>query len=110
MAELGLFADERVELLYGVIVRMTPKSPPHDSGIDTLTELLVLALHGKATIRVQNAFAASDHSEPEPDLAVVPKADYSRAHPTAAWLIVEVAHSSLRTDRGVKAKLYAESN
>lgn len=109
MVELGLFADERVELLYGVIVRMPPKGPPHDSAIDRLNERLVVALAGRATVRVQNAFAASDGSEPEPDLAAVPRDDYRASHPSRASLIVEVADSSLETDRTTKARLYAES-
>jgi Uma2 family endonuclease len=60
-------------------------------------------------VRVQSAFAASDGSEPEPDLAVVPAGDYDDAHPSEAHLIIEVADSSLVKDRGIKAALYAES-
>jgi len=108
MVELGLFDSERIELLYGVIVRMSPKGAPHDSAIDRLTEWLVTALAGRATVRIQNAFAASDGSEPEPDVAVVPRGDYRAEHPSRALLIIEVADSSLETDRGVKARLYAE--
>lgn len=109
MVELGFFRDERVELLYGVITSMSPKGPPHDSAIERLTELLVQALAGRATVRIQSAFAASDGSEPEPDVAIVPRGDYRSAHPTSAFVIMEVADSSLATDRGVKASLYAES-
>ena len=47
-------------------------------------------------------------SQPEPDIAVVPRGDYRRAHPNEALLIVEVADSSLATDRGTKARLCAE--
>ena len=53
MVALGLFAGERVELLYGVIVRMPPKGPPHDSAIQRLTRLLVPSLLGRAAVRVQ---------------------------------------------------------
>jgi Uma2 family endonuclease len=108
MVELGLFEGERVELLYGVIVRKSPKGPPHESAIERVTELLVRGLAGRATVRVQSAFAASDGSEPEPDVAVVPRADYSARHPSVAHLVIEVADSSLPTDRGTKATLYAE--
>lgn len=109
MVELGFFRDERVELLYGVITSMSPKGPPHDSAIERLTELFVRALAGRATVRIQSAFAASDGSEPEPDVAIVPRGDYRSAHPTQAFVVIEVADSSLTTDRGVKARLYAES-
>ena len=109
MVELGWFEDERVELIYGVIVKMSPHGPEHDAPLSRLTELLVQGLIGRARVRVQSAFAASDGSEPEPDLAVVPPGEYDDAHPSAAWLIVEVAKSSLAKDRGPKARLYAES-
>ena len=108
MVALGLFENERVELLYGVIVRMAPKGPPHESAIEHLTERFVQALAGRATVRIQSSFAASDGSEPEPDVAIVPRGDYRKQHPTKAFLIVEVADSSLGTDRGPKARLYAE--
>lgn len=55
------------------------------------------------------AFAASDGSEPEPDLALVERRDYDDAHPSRAYLVAEVALSSLSVDRGAKARLYAES-
>ena len=110
MVELGFFRDERVELLYGVITSMSPKGPPHDSAIERLNERLVQALAGRATVRIQSAFAASDGSEPEPDIAIVPRGDYRSAHPTKALVVIEVADSSLATDRGVKATLYAESD
>jgi Uma2 family endonuclease len=109
MVELGLFEDERVELLYGVIVRMSPHGPEHDAPLARLTEIFVKGLSGRAQVRVQSAFAVSDGSEPEPDLAVVPRGEYDDAHPSTAWLIVEVAKSSLSKDRGPKARLYAES-
>jgi Uma2 family endonuclease len=108
MVALGLFGDERVELLYGVLVEMSPKGPPHDSAIERLTELLVAQFSGRASVRIQSAFAASDGSEPEPDVAVVPRGNYRCDHPTEALLIIEVADSSLSIDRGVKARLYAE--
>lgn len=110
MQELGLFQDERVELLYGFIVRMPPKGPPHDSAVQRLTKLLVPRLVGRADVRVQSAFAASDGSEPEPDIAVVSEGEYRDAHPSEALLLVEVADSSLSVDRTIKAQLYAESN
>ncbi len=109
LVELGLFEGERVELLYGMVVEMSPHGPPHDAAIEELTEILVGALAGRARVRIQSAFAASDGSEPEPDVAVVPKGDYHHAHPTSAWLVVEVADSSVKKDRGLKAQLYAES-
>ena len=108
LAEIGAFGEEKIELLYGAILRKSPIGAPHSSALQRLNELLVLALHGHATIRIQSPFAASDTSEPEPDAAVVPPGRYADAHPSQAWLLVEVADSSLAVDRGVKARLYAE--
>jgi Uma2 family endonuclease len=55
----------------------------------------------------QSPLALLDDSEPEPDLAIVPSGDYVRRLPTTALLVVEVADSSLKKDRLVKAELYA---
>jgi Uma2 family endonuclease len=109
MVGLGLFEDERVELIDGVVLCMSPEGAPHGGTIQRLTQILVLALHPRAAVRVQSAFAASDGSEPEPDVAVVPAGDYDDAHPSEAYLIIEVADTSLAKDRGVKAALYAQS-
>lgn len=107
MVEAGLFQDERVELLRGLLVSMSPSGAPHMAVIERLTELLVLALHGRAWIRVQGSFAASEDSQPEPDLTVVPREDHSQSHPAQASLLVEVAESSLHRDRHLKSAIYA---
>jgi len=110
LVSMGFFDEgEHVELLYGVLVRMTPQNPPHSSVVEELTETFVSKLIGRARVRIQLPFAASDDSEPEPDVAVVPLGDYTSKHPREALLIVEVAHTSHRKDRNVKARLYAES-
>ena len=75
--------------------------------VQKLTELLVLALHGRAAVRCQSSFAALEFSEPEPDFVVAPPADYDTDHPAEAHLIIEVAESSLALDRGKKLRLYA---
>jgi len=67
------------------------------------------AIGERADVRIQSAFAASDDSEPEPDVAIVPTGAYREAHPGEAFLVIEVADSSLAIDRGTKAQLYAES-
>jgi hypothetical protein len=61
-------------------------------------------------VRVQSPLALSDDSEPEPDIAVVPAAEYRRAHPTQALLVVEVADTSVQKDRGIKTALYATAD
>jgi Uma2 family endonuclease len=109
LVALGVFEDERIELLHGVLVRMSPNGPDHASPVDKLTMILVPALVGKARVRVQLPLVAHDESEPEPDFAVVPNGDYRTEHPSTAMLVIEVAGSSLRKDREIKAPLYAAS-
>ena len=109
LVKLGVFEDERVELLYGTLVAMSPQDPQHTSPIGRLTMLLVPALAARAIVRVQCPLVACDESEPEPDFAIVPLGDYRADHPDFANLVIEVAASSLKKDRGVKAPLYARS-
>jgi len=106
----GAFEDERVELIEGVLVAMSPNDPEHANPIQFLTELLVRALAGRATVRVQLPVVAHGESEPEPDLAIVPLGNYRTAHPSAVHCIIEVARRSLSKDRNIKAPLYAKSN
>lgn len=105
----GVFDRQRVELLYGEILDMSPIGPDHASVVERLTELLVLRLVGRASIRPQLSFSVGDHSEPEPDLLVVPRKSYRQSHPSEAFLAIEVARTSLQRDRGPKAALYAEA-
>jgi Uma2 family endonuclease len=102
----GFFDDERVELLFGVVVPMSPVDPAHDESTFVVRRALERQLGDRARVRDQSAFAASDISEPQPDLAVVADVDYWREHPTSAFLVVEVARSSLRKDRRLKGVLY----
>lgn len=108
LVELGAFQGERIELLDGRLVKMSPIGPPHSSTIDKLTAQCVARLAGRALVRVQNPFAALEVSEPEPDLAIVPLGNYESEHPSQADLIIEVAESSLEYDRGPKLRVYAE--
>lgn len=105
----GAFDDERVELLYGLLVHVSPQSAPHAFAVQQLTRLLSDAVGAGAILRVQSPLAISDDSEPEPDAAIVANGDYSRAHPTTALLVIEVSGSSLREDRIVKSELYANA-
>ncbi len=107
LVELGAFERERVELVHGIVVRMTPQGPPHAAPIGRLTAVLVARLGDRALVRVQLPLNGPGDSEPEPDVAVVAPGDHDVAHPSAAHLVVEVSLSSLPYDRGTKAPLYA---
>src|SRR5262245_50843815 len=108
MVELGMFEDERVELLRGVLVKMSPQQAPHASTVQKLNRLLMAALGDRFSVRIQSPIALSDDTEPEPDVAVVPFGDYEVEHPTTALLIIEVSDTTLRKDRG-KAAMYASA-
>jgi Uma2 family endonuclease len=108
LAEMGAFENERVELLRGAIVVMTPPDPPHSHAVMWMQDLLARYLGERVMVSCQNPLAISDYSEPQPDIAVLPRRDYSAHHPTWAHLLVEVADSSLRKDRRVKREIYAE--
>ncbi len=106
LAAEGYFEDERVELLFGQVVEMSPIHPAHSTSTTIVRKRIEAQVGTRAEVRSQDAFAASDISEPEPDIFVVPNGDYWKAHPTRALLIVEVARSSLDRDQGTKAFLY----
>jgi Uma2 family endonuclease len=101
--------DDRVELLEGVIVSMSPQSPRHASAVRRLHRALSAVIGERAVISVQTPLIAGRRSVPEPDIMVLPGTveDYDSAHPAAALLVVEVADSSLKQDRLTKAAIYA---
>ena len=107
LAGEGFFRGERVELIQGIVVEMSPVGPAHANPLDLLVETLVPALVGRARVRIRQPFVVADDSEPEPDLAVVPPGQYADRHADNAYLVVEVAETSLAYDRDTKASLYA---
>jgi Uma2 family endonuclease len=110
LVERGVLAPEdRVELLNGLVVSMSPQSPAHATTICLLQDVLVHRLLAGMHVRVQMDLVLNDSYVPEPDIAVVAgePGDYALSHPTAALLIVEVADSSLAQDRITKTALYA---
>ena len=99
--------DERVELIEGQIVEMTPIGPGHIWTVNRLTT--AFAARAGIVVSVQNPIRLGDRSEPEPDLVVL-RADAAQDRvPSSrdALLVIEVADTSLEYDRGTKAPLYA---
>lgn len=111
MADAGFFADQRVELLEGVIFEMAPQNDPHFTFISRVTTELVLALGRAYSVRVQLPLFCSDDSVPEPDLAILERKveEAERPTPRSARLIIEVAGSSEAYDLSVKARIYARA-
>jgi len=114
MAEAGILReDDRVELLNGEIVRMSPIGKDHAACVDVLTELFVALVRGRAQVRIQGPVRLGRHGEPQPDVALLgPRADrYRSGHPEPpdVLLVVEVADTSLDYDREVKIPEYARA-
>jgi Uma2 family endonuclease len=107
LVDLGVFQEERLELLEGRLVEMSPQGNAHAYSIRRLDRLLQRALGDRAEVQIQGPIAASDLSEPEPDVAVLEPGDYLDERPQSAHLIVEVADTSRAKDLGLKARLYA---
>ena len=101
--------DDRVELIDGEIIAMSPMGARHADGIIVADELLHERIGREARIMVQCPIRLSDESEPEPDLAVLRRRSYRRTLPTAAdvLLVIEIADSSRDFDRTIKLPLYA---
>lgn len=112
LIRIGVFhEDDPIELVEGRLVVAEPQLDPHSRAIELATEALRAAFGPGWRVRIQLPLALGRDSEPEPDVAVVrgtPR-DAPRGHPTTAALAVEVADSSLRLDRGPKARVYARA-
>ena len=112
MGEVGILTrDDRVELIEGQLIAMSPIGSHHSGTVNTLTRSLILAVGDRGVVAVQNPVQLDDLSEPQPDFTIRrPKADdYWAATPRPAdvLLVIEVADSSLAYDRSVKRALYA---
>jgi Uma2 family endonuclease len=115
MAEAGiLHEDERVELLDGEIIEMTPIGSRHSSIVERLNWLFSQRLDLTQTlVRVQDPIRLSPNTEPQPDIAIVAfREDFYRLRhpgPDEVLLLIEVADSSLLYDHEIKVPLYARA-
>jgi Uma2 family endonuclease len=108
----GWDEDTRVELLDGEVVWMRPINDPHAASVRRLTQMF--GRHyapDLAQLSVQNPIRIERYDEPQPDLALLrPRSDFYAAAtptPTDVLLLVEIADTTLRTDLGRKARIYA---
>jgi Uma2 family endonuclease len=113
MAEAGLFEGQRVELIYGKIVDMSPSKSDHAGIVKRIHNIFREILDKNHIISVQAPIHIDDRSEPEPDIAILQYREdyYTQSHPTPkeTLLVIEVANSSLEKDQKVKLPLYAEA-
>jgi Uma2 family endonuclease len=115
MGAAGIFSeDDRVELIEGEVIRMSPIGSRHAACVDRIVNALLgrFAGHG-VIVRVRNPIRLDEYSEPQPDVALLhPRDDfYAGEHPTPAdvLLLVEVADTSIEYDRVIKVPLYARA-
>ncbi|MCD6255854.1 MAG: Uma2 family endonuclease [Deltaproteobacteria bacterium] len=114
LVEVGILSeDDRVELINGEIIEMTPVGAKHASCINKLAFLFNLKLQGKALVSVQNPLHIDEYNEPQPDIMLLRYKEnfYSDRHPIPqdVFLLIEVAESSIDYDRKVKLPLYVKA-
>ena len=113
LAELGVLGeDDRVELIAGQVVAMTPIGDRHASCVRRVHDLLARHALERAIIDVQNPVVLGRHDAPQADLAILQRrADGYPRHPRARdiLLVIEVADTTLAYDRDVKIPLYARA-
>jgi len=112
MAEVGiLHEDDRVELIVGEIVEMSPIGGRHAACVREINRLLGRQVGDELRVDVQSPVRLNEQEEPQPDLAVIRTRDYGSSLPTPedVLLLIEVADTSLAYDRDVKLPLYARS-
>ena len=105
-----LYRHDRLELMEGKIVIMSPIGEHHHAGVDWLNMLLVPALLGRALIRVGGSIFLNDRTAPQPDIAVVrlhPMTELVPIDPPEIYFLIEIADSSLGYDTGPKLARYA---
>ena len=107
-----LHEDDRIELIDGEIVPMSPIGDRHLACVDMLAEQFFGSVSGRAIVRVQGSVRLGDDSEPQPDIALLrPRDDFyanQSAGPNDILLVVEVADTSLNYDRQKTAETYAK--
>jgi Uma2 family endonuclease len=112
MAASGIIMeDDRIELLNGEMIEMSPIGPSHTAHVKAINRVLSKLLEGQAIIGVQDPIVLDNLSEPVPDISVLKwrADDYLLAHPTPkeVLLVIEVADSSINIDRSIKLPIYA---
>ncbi len=114
MIETGILdEDDRVELLEGKIITMSPIGRFHAACVRKLTVLFVQRLSDRYAVSQEQPINMSNGSQPEPDfvIATFREDHYAAGHPTPedVHLLIEVADKTLDRDRGPKARIYARA-
>ena len=112
LIEAGFFGpDERLELIDGEIVRMSPIGARHASCVARISEHISTRLGQRALVWVQNPVVVGERHEFQPDVAILRRRDdyYAtrRPGPADAFLVIEVADTTFALDRSIKVPRYA---
>src|SRR5437763_1770834 len=115
MIEAGIIGeDEKLELIEGEIVMMAAKGIAHERIKSALIVAVARALPDHLTLGVEITLRLTNTVMLEPDLAVFPQelfrkstSGFAQLDPGEADLVIEVAASSLRYDKSLRAPLYA---
>ena len=100
--------DERVELIGGELVPMSPKGNPHELVKSALVDRWIRSRPDDCRLTQETTFRLSEDTYLELDIVIYPRPTGLRGLTAAnALLVVEIADSSLRSDTGRKAALYA---
>lgn len=107
--------DDRVELIEGEIVHMSPIGRKHMACVKRLNYIFSQRMKsGDCIVSVQDPIVQGEYSEPEPDIILLKFKDdfYEERKPQSedVLLIIEVAETSLEYDLNYKIPLYARHN
>lgn len=112
MGEAGIFApDERLELIDGAVIQMTPVGPRHVMSMFAVDDFLRSMVGPEVQVAIQNMLPLPD-SNPWPDFALLRKADFVPGRvpgAEACFLVGEIADTTVRLDRNAKRLAYARA-
>ncbi|GFZ99996.1 Uma2 family endonuclease [Okeania sp. KiyG1] len=115
MLDAGVFTEnQRVELIRGEIIKISPMGIRHSASVKCLAELFILRLAQTVTVGIQDPVRLNNTSEPQPDISLLQRRPdfYETRHPQPenVFLLIEVSDTTIKYDREIKVPLYAENN
>ncbi|NEQ41127.1 MAG: Uma2 family endonuclease [Okeania sp. SIO3I5] len=115
MLEAGIFTgNERVELIRGEIIKMSPMGIRHPACVKRLNKLFFLRLGEAVTVGIQDPVRLNNTSEPQPDVSLLQERpdfyETQKPQPENVFLLIEVSDTTIKYDREIKVPLYAENN